>query len=77
LRFRQKTSVASVRRAVDPDLMVRRVVVGGSPRFVVAPVALFCYWRSHLEEADLAVAATRDEEELVKAGEHLGRTPFL
>jgi hypothetical protein len=40
-------------------------------------VALFCYRRSHLEEAALAVAATCEEEDLVEAGAHLGRTLFL
>jgi hypothetical protein len=40
-------------------------------------VALFCYRRSHLEEAALAVAATCEEEDLVEAGGHLGRTLFL
>jgi hypothetical protein len=40
-------------------------------------VALFCYRRSHLEEAALAVAATCDEEDLVEAGGPLGRTLFL
>ena len=40
-------------------------------------VALFCYRRSHLEEAALAVAATCDEEDLVDTGGALGRTLFL
>jgi hypothetical protein len=40
-------------------------------------VALFCYRRSHLEKAALAVAATCDEEDLVEAGGPLGRTLFL
>jgi hypothetical protein len=40
-------------------------------------VALFCYRRSHLEAAALAVAATCDEKELVEAGGHLGRTLFV
>ena len=40
-------------------------------------VALFCYRRSHLEGAALAVAATCDEEDLVHAGGPLGRTLFL
>jgi hypothetical protein len=40
-------------------------------------VALFCYRRSHLEGAALAVAATCDEEDLVDAGGPLGRTLFL
>jgi hypothetical protein len=40
-------------------------------------VALFCYRRSHLEGAALAVAATCDEEDLVDVGGPLGRTLFL
>jgi hypothetical protein len=40
-------------------------------------VALFCYRRSHLEGAALAVAATCDEEDLVDIGGPLGRTLFL
>ena len=40
-------------------------------------VALFCYRRSHLERAALAVAATCDEEDLVDIGGPLGRTLFL
>jgi hypothetical protein len=40
-------------------------------------VALFCYRRSHLENAALAVAATCDEEDLVDIGGPLGRTLFL
>jgi len=40
-------------------------------------VALFCYRRSHLESAALAVAATCDEEDLVDIGGPLGRTLFL
>ena len=40
-------------------------------------VALFCYRRSHLEGAALAVAATCDEEDLVDTGGPLGRTLFL
>ena len=39
-------------------------------------VALFCYRRSHLENAALAVAATCDEEDLVYMGGLLGRTLF-
>ena len=40
-------------------------------------VALFCYRRSHLEGAALAVAATCDEDDLVDTGGPLGRTLFL
>jgi hypothetical protein len=40
-------------------------------------VALFCYRRSHLENAALAFAATCDEEDLVDIGGPLGRTLFL
>jgi hypothetical protein len=39
-------------------------------------VALFCYRRSHLENAALAVAATCDEEDLAYVGGPLGRTLF-
>jgi hypothetical protein len=39
-------------------------------------VALFCYRRSHLEGAALAVAATCDEEDLVDVGGPLGRNAF-
>jgi hypothetical protein len=42
-----------------------------------ASVALFCYRRSHLEGAALAVAATCDEEDLADAGGPLGRTLFV
>jgi hypothetical protein len=40
-------------------------------------VALFCYRRSHLEGAALAVAATCDEEDLADVGGPLGRTLFV
>jgi hypothetical protein len=40
-------------------------------------VALFCYRRSHLEGAALAVAATCDEDDLVHVGGPLGRTLFV
>jgi hypothetical protein len=40
-------------------------------------VALFCYRRSHLEEAALALAAACDEEDLIEAGGPLGRRLFL
>jgi hypothetical protein len=40
-------------------------------------LALFCYRRSHLESAGLAIAATCDEEDLVEAGGLLGLTLFL
>ena len=40
-------------------------------------LALFCYRRSHLESAALAVAATCEEEDLVDLGGPLGRTLFL
>ncbi len=39
-------------------------------------VALFCYRRSHLESAALAVAAMCDEEDLADVGGPLGRTLF-
>ena len=40
-------------------------------------VAVFCYRRSHLEQAALAVAAACDEDDLIEAGGLLGRTLFL
>jgi hypothetical protein len=40
-------------------------------------VALFCYRRSHLEGAALAVAAMCEEEDLTDVGGPLGRTLFL
>ena len=51
--------------------------VGEVPPERRSSVALFCYRRSHLEEAALAVAATCDEEDLVGIGGPLGRTLFL
>jgi hypothetical protein len=51
--------------------------VGEVPPERRSSVALFCYRRSHLEGAALAVAATCDEEDLVEAGGPLGRTLFL
>ena len=51
--------------------------VGEVPPERRSSVALFCYRRSHLEEAALAVAATCDEEDLVDIGGPLGRTLFL
>ena len=53
------------------------VPVGEVPPERRSSVALFCYRRSHLEEAALAVAATCDEEDLVDVGGALGRTLFL
>ena len=53
------------------------VPVGEVPPERRSSVALFCYRRSHLEEAALAVAATCDEEDLVDIGGPLGRTLFL
>jgi hypothetical protein len=53
------------------------VPVSDVPRERRSSVALFCYRRSHLEGAALAVAATCDEEDLVEAGGLLGRTLFL
>ena len=40
-------------------------------------VALYCYRRSHLEGAALAVAAMCEEEDLTDVGGPLGRTLFL
>jgi len=40
-------------------------------------LAIFCYRRSHLEKAGLAVAAICNEEELVAAGGLLGRSLFV
>jgi hypothetical protein len=53
------------------------VPVGEVPPERRSSVAFFCYRRSHLEEAALAVAATCDEEDLVDIGGPLGRTLFL
>jgi hypothetical protein len=53
------------------------VPVGEVPPERRSSVALFCYRRSHLEGAALAVAATCDEEDLVDVGGALGRTLFL
>ena len=53
------------------------VPVSDVPKDRRSSVALFCYRRSHLENAALAVAATCDEEDLVDAGGLLGRTLFL
>ena len=53
------------------------VPVGEVPPERRSSVALFCYRRSHLEGAALAVAATCDEEDLVDIGGPLGRTLFL
>jgi hypothetical protein len=53
------------------------VPVGEVPPERRSSVALFCYRRSHLEEAALAVAATCDEEDLVDIGGPLGRMLFL
>ena len=53
------------------------VPVGEVPPERQSSVALFCYRRSHLEGAALAVAAMCDEEELVDIGGPLGRTLFL
>ena len=53
------------------------VPVGEVPPERRSSVALFCYRRSHLEGAALAVAATCDEEDLVDIGGLLGRTLFL
>jgi hypothetical protein len=68
-------SLAVARLSPELNMDLRRVTA--LPRLVVAPVALFCYRRSYLEEAALAVAATCDEEDLVEADGHLGRTLFL
>ena len=53
------------------------VPVGEVPPERRSSVALFCYRRSHLEGAALAVAATCDEGDLVDIGGPLGRTLFL
>jgi hypothetical protein len=53
------------------------VPLGEVPPERRSSVALFCYRRSHLEEAALAIAATCDEEDLVDVGGPLGRTLFL
>jgi hypothetical protein len=53
------------------------VPVSDVPRERRSSVALFCYRRSHLEQAGLAVAAACDEEDLVESGGLLGRALFL
>ena len=53
------------------------VPVSDVPKERRSSVALFCYRRSHLEQAGLAVAAACDEEDLVDAGGLLGRSLFL
>ena len=53
------------------------VPVGEVPPERRSSVALFCYRRSHLEGAALAVAAMCDEGDLVDIGGPLGRTLFL
>jgi hypothetical protein len=52
------------------------VPVSEVPQERRSSVALFCYRRSHLERAALAVAATCDEEDLVHIGGPLGQTLF-
>jgi hypothetical protein len=53
------------------------VPVSDVPKERRSSVALFCYRRSHLEQAGLAVAAACDEEDLVESGGLLGRALFL
>ena len=53
------------------------VPVGEVPPERRSSVALFCYRRSHLEGAALAVAATCDEEDLVDIGGPLAARSFL
>src|SRR5262245_33696007 len=53
------------------------VPVSDVPRERRSSVGPYCYRRSHLEEAALAVAAACGEEDLVDASGPLGRTLFL
>jgi hypothetical protein len=46
------------------------------PPDVRASLAIFCYRRSHLHEVGLAIAATCDEEDLVKLGGMAGAALF-
>jgi hypothetical protein len=57
------------------DLFVPSFVYGLAPD-VRASLALFCYRRSHLHSAGLAIAASCDEDNLVWAGGSVGAFIF-
>ena len=52
------------------------VPVATVPPDARAMLALFCYRRSHLQELGLAVAASCDEDDLVRWGARLGEVVF-
>jgi hypothetical protein len=52
------------------------VLVATVPPDARAMLALFCYRRSHLHELGLAIAASCDEDDLVRWGARLGAVVF-
>jgi hypothetical protein len=52
-------------------------LVAAVPPTVRAMLALFCYHRSHLHSMGLAIAASCDEDDLVRLGGRVGSTLFL
>ena len=52
------------------------VLVATVPPTARAMLALFCYRRSHLHSLGLAIAATCDEEDLVRLGGRVGAALF-
>ena len=52
------------------------VLVATVPPTVRATLALFCYHRSHLHSLGLAIAASCDEEDLVRLGGRVGASLF-
>jgi hypothetical protein len=57
------------------DLLVPDFVYG-LPSDIRAALALFCYRRRHLHSMGLAIAATCDEDSLVRAGGNVGAFIF-
>jgi hypothetical protein len=53
------------------------VMVSTVPTDVRAMLALFCYRRSHLQTLGLVIAASCDEDDLVKWGGRLGAAIFV
>jgi hypothetical protein len=51
-------------------------LVATVPLTVRAMLALFCYHRSHLHSLGLAIAASCDEDDLVRVGGRVGATLF-
>jgi hypothetical protein len=51
-------------------------LVASVPPTVLAMLALFCYHRSHLHSMGLAIAATCEEDDLVRLGGRVGATLF-